>query len=99
MDILSPQEIDNLVASSSLVQKYKDAINKESAYEILSAKMNQQAPVTSSSSSGRQTKPEPGMFDQVLKSPLAKSVGNTFMRELLNMLFSLLGLKKEDNFI
>lgn len=96
MDILTPQEIDNLVASSSLVQRYKDAINRESAYEILSDRMNQviqnqqQAP----SSNGRQPKPEPGMFDQVLKSPLAKSVGNTIVREGMNMLFGMLGLKK-----
>nr|WP_199162787.1 helicase HerA-like domain-containing protein [Elizabethkingia sp. ASV34] len=96
MDILTPQEIDNLVASSSLVQRYKDAINRESAYEILSNRMNQvvqnqqQAP----SSNGRQSKPEPGMFDQVLKSPLAKSVGNTIVREGMNMLFGMLGLKK-----
>ena len=58
MDILTPQEIDNLVAS--LVQRYKDAINRESAYEILSNRMNQviQNPTTAPSSNGRQPKPE-----------------------------------------
>ena len=40
MDILSPAEIDSINRSSVLVQKYKQAIDRESAYEILSRKVS-----------------------------------------------------------
>jgi hypothetical protein len=39
MDILSPAEIDSINGSSDLVQKYSQVIDRESAYEILSKKV------------------------------------------------------------
>jgi DNA helicase HerA-like ATPase len=40
MDILSPAEISSINRSSVLVQKYSQAIDRESAYEILSRKVS-----------------------------------------------------------
>ncbi len=39
MDILSQSEIDEINRKSSLIPKYNDSIDRESAYEILSAKI------------------------------------------------------------
>ncbi len=39
MDILSQQEIDQLLSKSFLVKKYNDVIDRESAYEILTEKV------------------------------------------------------------
>ncbi|MFA9290692.1 MAG: helicase HerA-like domain-containing protein [Solirubrobacteraceae bacterium] len=39
MDVLSAGEIDDLVANSKLVKKYNEVIDRESAYELLSKKM------------------------------------------------------------
>lgn len=39
MDILSPQEISNIIDSSQLVPKYNKQIDRESAYEILNEKI------------------------------------------------------------
>ncbi len=39
MDILEPDEIDEMVNASKLVPKYNDTIDRESAYEILNEKL------------------------------------------------------------
>ncbi|AJH13879.1 ATPase [Myroides profundi] len=39
MDILSDQEINNLITKSSLAKKYNEYFDRESAYEILNAKL------------------------------------------------------------
>lgn len=39
MDILSPVEIQTVLSSSALVKKYNEEIDRESAYELLAAKM------------------------------------------------------------
>lgn len=39
MDILTPQELNNLISISRLVPKYNKTIDRESAYEILNQKI------------------------------------------------------------
>jgi len=39
MDVLSPQELSNLMETSQLSEKYNKTIDRESAYEILGAKI------------------------------------------------------------
>jgi flagellar motor switch protein FliM len=39
MDVLSSDEIDDLVNASDLAEKYNKEIDKESAYEILTKRM------------------------------------------------------------
>lgn len=41
MDILTPDEIDAVIADSKLVRKYNQAIDRESAYEMLNAKIEE----------------------------------------------------------
>ncbi|QCX52997.1 helicase HerA-like domain-containing protein [Elizabethkingia sp. JS20170427COW] len=97
MDILSDTEIDELVNHSALVKKYAISVNKDSAFEILNQRMQEvvDAPSTPKVvASTRTAKPEPSMFDQVLKSPLARSVSNTIVRTGMNALLGMLGLKK-----
>jgi len=43
MDILTSAEIDSINRSSSLVKKYQEDIDRESAYEILSGKVSEKA--------------------------------------------------------
>ena len=78
MDVLTSEEIDDLVNSSDLVKKYKNDVDKESAYEILAKRMEQAAEVekevAQEKSTARQPKEEPGMFEQVMKS----RAGRTF---------------------
>ena len=67
MDILTAQEIDGIVGSSRLVAKYNEAIDSESAYEILCEKLDQAAaknqphlPGANTDSNGENTNPGAG---------------------------------------
>ncbi len=94
MDVLSASEIDDLVNNSHLASKYNQEIDKESAYEILMKRMNQNTE-NEEQKPARNTpdKEEPGMFETVLKSPMAKTFGNTLMREGAKAILGMLGLK------
>jgi DNA helicase HerA-like ATPase len=96
MDILSTAEIDQLVQSSPLVRKYNEVIDRESAYEILTAKINQSAASEEASqptpSSKKAASEEKNVLEQVLDNPLARQVGRTVARELTRGLLGVLGL-------
>ncbi len=95
MDVL--EEIDDLVNSSDLVKKYKNEVDKESAYEILAKRMEQAAEVekevAQEKSTARQPKEEPGMFEQVMKSRAGRTFTTTLAREGAKFVLGMFGLK------
>lgn len=92
MDILTPAEIDSIVNSSKLVAKYNQVIDSDSAYEMLTAKLNEAAAnnVTAPAAAGKATKPEESTFEKIANNSIVKSVmrtaGNTIVRSLLGSL-------------
>lgn len=99
MDILSPEEIDNLVNQSELVRKYNQTIDKESAYEILLRRMNEEEgnatnTETSKPQQSKSAKEEPSMFESILGSPMIQTFGKTLMREGAKAIMGMIGLKK-----
>jgi DNA helicase HerA-like ATPase len=97
MDVLTSEEIDDLVNSSDLVKKYKNEVDKESAYEILAKRMEQAAEVekevSQEKSTARQPKEEPGMFEQVMKSRAGRTFTTTLAREGAKFVLGMFGLK------
>lgn len=97
MGTLTDNEIETLTQSSSLVKKYQNSIDKESAYEILTqrieAHQEQEVERPSTKTSTRKPVEEPSLFDSVLKSPMAKTFGTTLMREGAKAILGILGLK------
>lgn len=91
MDILSPLEIDGLVANSRLVEKYIREIDRESAYELLSSRMSNEPEKTPET---KRTKPEKGIFEEVLTSRMGRTFTNTLAREGANIVLGMLGLKR-----
>jgi len=96
MDILSETEIAELVARSKLISKYNQIIDRESAYEILTAKLeaNQQ---TSDSKiepkvSKQTGKKEKSTLEEILSSPVAKQVARTTANVLVRSFLGALGL-------
>jgi hypothetical protein len=92
MDILTTAEIDAIVAKSKLVPKYNTVIDSESAYEILTQKLqdaagkNQQVPAKPGA------KPEPSTLDKILNSGAAKQVERTAASMITRSLLGALGL-------
>ena len=101
MDILSNEEIDNMVNTSKLVKKYNKQIDRESAHEILMERIEvaQELPKYQPDKMGRnqptpkptqrRTTKETGMFEKIMKSP----VTNTIAREVTRGILGVLGLK------
>jgi len=92
MDILSDAEIDGLVAKSKLVPKYNQVIDSQSAYEILTQKLEEAAKKTEEQqqeqTEKKGAKAEPGFFD----NPVVKQVGRTAASVITRSLLGALGL-------
>ncbi|MBK7226530.1 MAG: DUF853 family protein [Saprospiraceae bacterium] len=101
MDVLSPKEIDELVSNSEIAAYYNEEINRESAAEILTKKieeaeaaqaeeMEEKAPPQDSSRSRR---PEKSTLDKIMGNTVTKQVGRTVARELTRGLLGMFGIK------
>ena len=90
MDILTPTEINELISTSKIINKYNETIDRESAYEMLTKKIEAAAIEESKKeeekvSSGRREK---STIEKVSSNPLVKTV----FREVARGLFGVLGL-------
>lgn len=99
MDILNETEIDTLVSKSILTQKYNEVIDRESAYEILTNKLNaaheaaEQIELNNEEKRGsKNLKVEKSTVEKVLTSTTARQVGRTVARELTRGLLGVLGI-------
>ena len=93
MGPLSQDEYNDLIRNSESYDKYKDNVDPQSAFEILSARMKQQeasqeeeATKAPTRSGGRQRQ-EKSTFEEVMGSPVAKQVGRELVRGVFGMLF------------
>ncbi|WPV69177.1 helicase HerA-like domain-containing protein [Chitinophaga sp. LS1] len=95
MDILSAAEMDALVNSSKIAKKYNQEIDNESAYEILTAKLQEAAEKSApaaKTAGGKKQPEEKSILDTVLSSPIAKQVGRTATTMITRSLLGALGL-------
>ena len=93
MDILTESEIDNIVAHSKLVAKYNQVIDSESAYEILTGKL-QQATQQAEQQKQVQQKQKTGAKkdDSFFDSPVVKQMERTAASVLTRSVLGVLGL-------
>lgn len=91
MDVLTQSEIDNINSHSKLVSKYNQSIDSESAYEILTAKLQEASEKSSTEvKNPASQKEEPSTFEKIAGNSVVKSMartaGNTIVRSLLGAL-------------
>ena len=93
MGPLGETEYQDLLSSSDLYKKYREAVDPQSAFELLNERIKQQQKETevikeekshSKTSSGRQEK---STFEEVISSPMAKQVGRELVRGVFGVLF------------
>lgn len=96
MDVISEAEMDALVSKSQLAGIYNETINRESAYEILSGKLESHAQETeekkaekTDTKAEKKKKEEPSMIEDVINS----SAGKVVIREVTRGLLGILGIK------
>ena len=92
MDVLTDAEITSIVGESKLAAKYNQEVDSESAYELLTAKLEEAAQKTAEESSdkedAKEAKKEPGILD----NPIVKSIGRTAATMITRSLLGALGL-------
>ncbi len=96
MDILSDGEIDTLVNKSKIAAKYNQVIDSQSAYEILTDKLNEAAEKSATEKKQKQeekqtnnpapAKKEKGFFEDPVVKSMTRTAGNTIIRSLLGAL-------------
>lgn len=91
MDVLTEAEIDSIVGKSKLAAKYNQVIDSESAYEILTAKLQEAAEKTQQETENKKpAKEEESTFEKLANNTVVKSMartaGNTIVRSLLGAL-------------
>ena len=94
MDVLNESEVTELTSNSSLVKKYEETLNKESAFELLTKRMK--SAVESAEPEVRKTtrtpKPEPGVLESVMQSRAGRTFTTTLAREGAKFVLGMLGL-------
>ena len=90
MDILTESEIDEINANSKLVKKYAEAIDRESAYELLTKKIEEITTQEEQKTEEKQSKSEPGMGEVVGKSVLKVVTSASFIRGAFSVLMKVL---------
>jgi DNA helicase HerA-like ATPase len=97
MDILTPQELKDLVSRSQLAPKYNEVIDRESAAEILEKRLTEhQAAEAEQPTKDKPTRPakkDPGMLEEISKNTMVRQLGRTALRELTRGLLGVLGVK------
>ncbi len=98
MDILTLQEIDEIMAGSKIAAKYNEVIDRESALEILNKKIEehkveqQKELEEKDEAKPKSTKEEKSTVEKVLTSTTARQVGRSVARELTRGLLGVLGV-------
>jgi hypothetical protein len=104
MDVLTSLEIDAIINSSKLVPYYNREIDRESAFEMLSARIDQrlttndQRPIKAGKHGGVEAGNEdesaiPSVLEEISKNPMARQIGRTLVSELARGIFGMLKRK------
>ncbi|MCH2081179.1 MAG: DUF853 domain-containing protein [Saprospiraceae bacterium] len=102
MDVLMPREIRTILNQSELIEKYEAPVDRESAHEILSEKIDKareaeqqeelrkQREKASRSTSRRRA--EKSTLEKIMSNPTTRQIGRTIARELTRGLLGVLGV-------
>ncbi|QDP85119.1 DUF853 family protein [Chryseobacterium sp. SNU WT5] len=92
MDILNDAEVSDLTSRSAMVAKYEQTINKDSAYEMLTSRMEQAVQNAAPTVKTKTIKQEPGVFESVMKSRAGRTFATTIAREGAKFVLGMFGL-------
>lgn len=96
MDILTDSEIDAITGKSKLVAKYNQVIDSESAYEILTAKLEEAAEKSKEAEEEKATsktkKEEPSTLEKIANNTVVKSMARTAGNSIVRTILGALGL-------
>jgi hypothetical protein len=99
MDTIDDAELSQIVAGSQLISKYDEVIDRESAYEMLNAKINQATVPSQEEGLGKVSVPPPpsrknekSTVEKISRNTMVRQVGRTVAREVTRGILGILGL-------
>lgn len=92
MDILTAQEINKILRKSEILDKYNEDIDRESAYEYLTAKLEDFHGEETQKRHKSRRKKEKSTFEKVFESTTTRQIGRTVARELTRGILGVLGV-------
>jgi hypothetical protein len=93
MDVLTPGEINTIIAASKIMRKYNEEVDEISAYEMLNQKLaNAAEPEEKPAEKSASKKQEKSTLDTILSSSVTKQVGRTAASIITRGLLGILGL-------
>lgn len=106
MDVLTDDEIDDIVAGSEMARDYNREINRDSAYEILSEKIEEaqeekrqeefrkeREKADKASTRRTSSRSQKSILEKVLTSTTSRQIGRSVAREITRGLLGVLGVK------
>lgn len=97
MDVLTEEEIKNIISNSKMAKKYNEIVDRESAYELLTKKIEvfnseEKQLELSHQNEATKAKEEKTTFEKVMDHSITKQVGRTLAREVTRGLLGVLGI-------
>ena len=102
MDVLMPREIRIILNQSELIEKYEVPIDRESAHEILSEKIDKARAAEQQEALRKQNekasrsisrrRAEKSTLEKIMSNPTTRQIGRTIARELTRGLLGVLGV-------
>jgi hypothetical protein len=89
MDVLTDGELNAIISKSKFAAKYNQAVDSESAYEILTAKLQEAA---SRTQQVQQPQAKPQKETSIFDSPIVRQVERTATSVITRSLLGALGL-------
>lgn len=100
MDVLTEGEIDELISKSTLIKEYNKEVDRESAYELLTEKIEeaqkeeqQEARRQEKEKARNSRRKEKSTMEKIASHSITKQIGRTVARELTRGLLGVLGIK------
>jgi hypothetical protein len=90
---LTPEELQADISQSGLLAEYGKTLDRESAREILAARMERTTPPTAGSAPERSESSSDRTMGEMARDAVSSPVGRTVVREVMRGLFGLLGAK------
>ena len=92
--VLTPDEIQQIVSTSTIANKYNEVVDRESAFEILTNKLKAAEEEKEEEKPQRkiQEKEEKSTLEKLSENTMVRQVGRTVMKEVARGLLGVLGL-------
>lgn len=96
--VLTSDEINQTVAASAIASKYNEEIDRESAFEILTAKLKsiqEEEPEAKKGTTKKPAKEEKSTIEKISENTMVRQVGRTVFKEMARGLLGVLGIGRK----